>query len=390
MKYQETKNDLYSFLTQGLIVKTLKPTSFTYLFNNEYSLEEVEEQENLLQQEIDNYFKKPSFDNKKIELNLNEEVTITDENNVLLSYLLEENLNDIVSNEVIDNKIILKALKPGSVTFRLKKEYKEKDYNMEFLFKEIQGTPITPINFAITPGNFTLYSEFEVKVNTSRIGLDIKDDETASSDKTLNVTYGIYNQKKELVYQINTNVEGLFYTDCLPYGKYYIKEISNTETYLKNDHVYKIDLDSNQDKIIVLKNHKKNLNNIKDELESNDKLREIEISFLDEEGRLIKEDVAISIMDKLYQINGKTSIVLKDGNYLMKVLNIPDSYILENETKLIDVNDNMELEIILKHKEEGYGNEMVNITVPDTWSFKSINYLFIFIGLRYVKKFSKW
>lgn len=387
MKYNETQDDLYYFLTQGLMIKTLKPNNFTYGLNSKYTLEEVEEQENLLVQEMANYFKKPSFDNKKIDLNLNQTITLSDENNILPSYVLEENDSDIVSYEVIDNKIVLKALKPGDVTFRLKKEFKDKDHDMEFLFKEIKGTPITPINFALTSGNFAAYSTFKVQVNenTSRVGLDIKDDKTSLDDEKLNVSYGIYNQKDELVYQINTDIEGLFYTDYLPFDKYYIKEISNNDIYIKNNNIYEVNLDSNEDKVIIIENHKKDISKNKP---VDDKLRQINISFLDEEGRLIKKDVDISIMDKLYQINGQTSLILKDGNYLIKFLKIPEDYVLENETTILNVNDNVELEIVLKHKEEGYGYETID--VPNTWAVKSVNYLFIFIGLRYVKKFSKW
>ena len=387
MKYSETQDDLYYFLTQGLMIKTLKPNNFTYGLNSKYTLEEVEEQENLLVQEMANYFKKPSFDNKKIDLNLNQTITLSDDNNILPSYVLEENDSDIVSYEVIDNKIVLKALKPGDVTFRLKKEFKDKDHDMEFLFKEIKGTPITPINFALTSGNFAAYSTFKVQVNenTSRVGLDIKDDKTSLDDEKLNVSYGIYNQKDELVYQINTDIEGLFYTDYLPFDKYYIKEISNNDIYIKNNNIYEVNLDSNEDKVIIIENHKKDLSKNKP---VDDKLRQINISFLDEEGRLIKKDVDISIMDKLYQINGQTSLILKDGNYLIKFLKIPEDYVLENETTILNVNDNVELEIVLKHKEEGYGYETID--VPNTWAVKSVNYLFIFIGLRYVKKFSKW
>ena len=197
-----------------------------------------------------------------------------------------------------------------------------------------------------------------------------------------------YNQKNDLIYQINTLVEGLFYTDYLPYGKYYIKEIRNSEVYLKNDNIYEVNLDNNQDKIIVIENFKRK--DALNELNESKNLREIKISLLDEEGKLIKDNINISIMDKLYQINGNTSIFLKDGNYLMKFLKIPEDYLLEEENKIINVKDNMKITIILKHKEVGYGNEVINIDVPNTWSFNSNNYLFIFVGLRYVKKFSKW
>lgn len=388
MKYRETQNELYYLATNGLIVKALNPRDYNYLVSSNYTLEDVLEIEEALTKEMTNYFMKPSFNNKEIELNLNEEIILTDKNNILSTYLLEENLNDVVSYEVKDNKIVLKALKPGEVTFKLKKEYKDKDSNMKFLFAEVKGTPLTPINFAITSGNFTDYSLFKVKVNTSRIGLDIKDDKDLSNAKTLNVTYGIYNQKNDLIYQINTLVEGLFYTDYLPYGKYYIKEISNSEVYLKNDNIYEVNLDNNQDKIIVIENFKRK--DALNELNESKNLREIKISLLDEEGKLIKDNINISIMDKLYQINGNTSIFLKDGNYLMKFLKIPEDYLLEEENKILNVKDNMKITIILKHKEVGYGNEVINIDVPNTWSFNSINYLFIFVGLRYVKKFSKW
>lgn len=388
MKYRETQNELYYLATNGLIVKALNPKDYNYLVSSNYTLEDVLEIEEALTKEMTNYFMKPSFNNKEIELNLNEEIILTDKNNILSTYLLEENLNDVVSYEVKDNKIVLKALKPGEVTFKLKKEYKDKDSNMKFLFAEVKGTPLTPINFAITSGNFTDYSLFKVKVNTSRIGLDIKDDKDLSNAKTLNVTYGIYNQKNDLIYQINTLVEGLFYTDYLPYGKYYIKEIRNSEVYLKNDNIYEVNLDNNQDKIIVIENFKRK--DALNELNESKNLREIKISLLDEEGKLIKDNINISIMDKLYQINGNTSIFLKDGNYLMKFLKIPEDYLLEEENKILNVKDNMKITIILKHKEVGYGNEVINIDVPNTWSFNSINYLFIFVGLRYVKKFSKW
>lgn len=388
MKYRETNNELYYFVTQGLIVKALKPDSFNYSENDLYTKEVFEKVESSLENEIDNYFIKPSFDNKEIEINLNDTLTISDENNILSSYQLENAGNDIVSYKVVDNKIILKALKPGVITFKLKKEFKDKDYDMEFLYKENKGSSsITPINFAITPGNFTSYSEFKVRVNTSRIGLDIKDDETISGEESLNVNYGIYNQNNELIYHINTNVEGIFYTDYLPYGKYYIKQISNSALYEKDNTIYKVNLNSGQEEIIVLKNHKKKIFQNTNETNDLSELRQVNISFLDEEGRLIEDDVHISIMDNFYQINGKTSIILKDGNYLIKFLKIPLSYTLENATKLINVNDNMDIEIVLKYKEEGIGNEeIVAIDIPNTFSF---NYFFIFIGLRYVKKFSK-
>lgn len=378
MKFNDTQDELYYLITNGLIIKALKPDDFFYYERENYSTSLFREVEIKLEEEIDKYFIKPSFDNKEIDLSLNENITISDSNNILSTYQLVGIEGDNISYEIIDNKISLKAIKPGITTFLLKKEYIDKDYNMKLLYEDGQK------NFAITPGNFTMYTSFTVKANASKIALEIKDDNTLYSNESLNVSYGIYNQENELIYQINTNVEGIFYTDYLPYGNYYIKEINNSSAYEKNNAIYNISLMSDETKTVTILNHKKSTN----EINNLDKIRRIAISFLDEEGRIIDDNINFSIINEVYQSNGKKYITLKDGDYLLKILKIPDEYILEDNTKLISVNDDMDIKIVLKHKEVGIGSEEnVSIVVPDTFSF---NYIFIFIGLGYVKKFSKY
>lgn len=390
MKYKETNNSEYLLVTYGLIIKELKPDKFAYSAYKDKEPAYFEELETSLQEEINNYFLKPSFDNKEINLNLNESLDIIDKNNILSTYEIDSITGNSVSYEIIDNKISLKVLKPGTTTLKLKKEYHDKDYNMELLNSK-KG-------FGVTAGNFLSYSTFSINVDGGRIALDIKDDKSSSNGK-LNATYGIYNKEDELVYQISTNTEGIFYTNYLPNGSYYVKELSNSEIYQKNNNIYKVNINNEEQSVSII-NHKKKVVNIDNKVEEN--LRDIMVKFVNEEGKMINDNIKFSIMDKNYQCNGKKDIVLKDGTYILNILEIPDEYIVDNKEIIISVNDNMDVEITLKYKEECFGFEEVSndntviikpkeevieeIDVPDTFSF---NYFFIFIGLSYVKKFSK-
>lgn len=392
MKYNETNNSEYLLVTYGLMIKALKPDKFAYSSYKDKESTYFEKLETSLQEEINNYFVKPSFDNEKIQLNLNESLDIIDKNNILSTYEIDSVAGDSVSYEIIDNKISLKVLKPGTTSFKLKKEYHDKDYNMELLSSK-KG-------FGVTAGNFILYSTFSININGGRIALDIKDDKALDNGK-LNATYVIYNKEDELVYQISTNTEGIFYTNYLPNGSYYVKELRNSDIYQKNNNIYKVNLNNDEQSVSII-NHKKKVVNINNKVKEN--LRNITIKFVNEEGKMINDNIKFSIMDKNYQCTGKKDIVLKDGTYILNILEIPDEYIVDNKEKIISINDNMDVEITLKNKEEGLGFEEVSnasndtiiikpkeevveeINVPDTFSF---NYLFIFVGLSYVKKFSK-
>lgn len=238
-------------ITQTMIWRTLRK-DITWSFkesrygivNNSLHQKEVSELEEL----VNNHYVKPSFDNKKIEVLLNEEIVITDTNNVLKYFFIESNSSNFSIYQE-ENKLIIKGLNEGLGSVNMAKKS-----NMGYDFLLFSGGSFQDV---ISRGEVDdVYSNFTIDVIKGQVTLSKIDAETKKSypqgDALLKgAIYQIYDENDNVVEKIVFD-ENLTTTIDLPFGKYYIKEIKAPDGYNLNEKIYEFELNSDNKKIQIL------------------------------------------------------------------------------------------------------------------------------------------
>ncbi len=313
-KVDHTSKKWYG-ITQTLIWGTVRP-DVTYVFktsrygNIDYNLykKEVNELETL----ISNHNKLPSFANDSFNLKQGEVLEIIDTNNVLSSFNYSS--NDIVKLEIKDNTLFITALKDGEAKITFTKPKTNYDFRL-FKSSTVQNVvtrgnvdnPSFTINLKITSGDLTI-----LKV----------DSEDEKYNENLNGTlFNLYDSNDNLIKEIQINHEKE--TIELPFGNYYLKEISSSLSYKLNSQKYEFSIDDNNREIsIVIPNTK-----IKGELileKYKGSLSEKFIKEADAKFEIYKDDILINTIttDK----NGIAKITLDYGTYLVKQVKGSEGY----------------------------------------------------------------
>ena len=246
----------------------------------------------------------------------------------------------------------------------------------------------------IRPGNVTntIY-RINVKVLKGNISLDIKKDDsvyTTESDFT-NTCYEIY-KSGVLTDSVCTDDEELLYkTVDLAYGEYEIKQVSNGIGYRKDNEVYKVTIDANnQNPVLTLNNYliRNTISINKKACKDKDCLAEKDAVFgiYDKNGNLVNNIVTDE--------EGKTSILLGYGSYTIKQSKGLDGYSLASDytDKIVDEESVHQSDLfnylikkeekkVLKTPEEKIQKEEIEeevLDVPDTKV--DGNWLLIFIS----------
>ena len=340
--FKEKNDSTYYGVAQVLIWQTLANEGKVN-FNDENKYKNVIKE---IEGEASNYLLKP-FNGKDIEISLGEEFVINEE---LLNYYQIEDINsDLIDYKVENNKIIIKGLKVGKVTFKLKKFIKEKDYDME-LFKSEDYTDY------ISAGNFYLEDSFTISVIGSQIKLEIMSDD----ENEFNVTYGIFDNDNNLLYKVDANKSGSYISCDLPLGSYKVKQLSISSNFLKDERVYEVLISSKEQQVLVLNNFRNKF--------------KVTINFRNSEGELINSAIEFKIYDNYIADNGSIDIWLDKGSYNIELIN--SIYNLCDDINL-EIDEDVAVDIVLIENNE------VAIDVPDTISF---NYLYTLLGFICVKK----
>ena len=197
------------------------------------------------------------------------------------------------------------------------------------------------------------------------------------NEKLTGAIFEVYDSKGNVVDTLTTE-EGIASSKELPLGKYTVKETKELYGFKKNDTIYEVNLeDKNQNEEIVVEN----LDVI------NEKIK-CEITYITTSGEE-KIDVKFNIYNKdgtlVYSgktVNGKASIPLPYGEYIIKEIEVPNGYILNKEEISFSVND--------KVCESALTVDNEKVKIPITSKESNLVYLFILIinvgGYVFIKK----
>lgn len=236
-------------ITQYLIWKTVDTSADIYFTDtlNGKRIDKYQTEIAMLENDIKLSNTNPSFIGKTLEVNYKDLLILEDSNQVLKDYKVLVSDYDYVKEDnvlKIDNMV-----EDGRIVFkRINDYYNSSGYvyihsSSQMLYK---------------PGN-PRENEISVKFEITKgdILLNVYDDDsiyTVENDFS-NTCYGVYNNQNEIVDKLCTNQEISYKTQELPYGEYFIKQESVGLGYRKDNNVYKVNINKNNEHVVIeLKN----------------------------------------------------------------------------------------------------------------------------------------
>ena len=196
---------------------------------------------------VNNHLKTPSFSGDNLKMVIDDDLVLTDTNDVLHNYDLVSSSSN-VSVKKNGNKLTLTANKIGKATLSFEKKSRT---SLDFAvlvsndFQDVvaMGMP--------DPASYNL----NVEVIGGTINLQKIDGTTekaiAQGEATLKgAVYGVYNTKNELVGKITTDEDGKGKLS-LDFGTYTIKEIKAPKGYKLSDKVYSVNLTKTNDNVDI-------------------------------------------------------------------------------------------------------------------------------------------
>ena len=226
--YEGHTDPIWYAVSQLLIWRTISPDADIY-FTDKINGKRTDKYDNLiaeLESLVSSYLALPSF-SSDIELNLGDKLTLP-----LNGYIVLEQ-DDAV--KMIDDKLIIDANK------KIDKEY----------ILQKGGTGINEIyvsrdsqNIFASFGLSPLTTNLHLRVNAGNITVNFqKEDEVYSSCRSSKENiFGLYDYKGNLIEEINVDEIDSFQSKQLPYGKYYLKQISSSCDIKKDMHKYEVEI----------------------------------------------------------------------------------------------------------------------------------------------------
>jgi hypothetical protein len=296
---------------------------------------------------VNDYDTLPSFANKEFTSVLNNDVTITDTNNVISKF------KSNFKNYTIDNNnITLSKLKETSYCLTFYKD-EEQIYNTPLIFYQADGTQNLLKTGNIGRQEFNIYIDV-IKTNLKITKVDYDTELTiAEGDAVLDgAKYELYDSNMNKLKEIEI-VNNTANIDNLNLGKYYLKEIEAGTGYLLDDNIYEFTIDkTNRNIELTLKNQviKKKIKLIKKYGNGDDYQPEKNIDFeiYSSKNELIK---TISTNDF-----GEVEVTLPYGEYTIIQKNTTTGYEKINPLT-INITDTEDETIELKD---------IKISVPNT------------------------
>lgn len=275
-----------------------------------------------LERLVDAYMQEPLFTKDIIRLNLGEEVVLNSEGYV-------GNNNDIL--EFSDDKIVIKGLREANETYNLVKGSK----SLNTLYYDVDNQNIIEVN-----GLEPITKPLSVVVTAGKLKILFnKEEEHYSNCKSdTKTTYGLYDSQNNLLSTID--FLDTYVSDYLPYGTYYIKQISHACNTLLDKDIYEVEInDANKSPEISISVKKAT--------------KEIIINKTYGEARLEEENAKFIIGDenKTYELvtdsKGEARITLGMGSYKLKQVSGVAGYNLveDIEINLLEYPDNVRLDL---------------------------------------------
>ncbi len=274
----------YRMATQALIWEIVSGQKVEF-WTKQYSYGDninVDYEKNEIMKLVNNHYSKISFND--IELKVDEEQIF--DNEILKDYELVD--SEYLEAKIEENKLYIKALKPGNLKLNLKK--KNYDNNITIIYKgngiesqnvgffRISDPILTSINI-YSKGKIEIKKLGEVtKFNNNILSYDYEslsgvEFSLYAFDTIKDFNGNIIYNKDELINVSKSNELGLAIFDDLYLGKYKIKETKTIDGYILDNKEYIVDVNSLQNKITLeIKNElEKNIVEVPNTLKNNNK-----------------------------------------------------------------------------------------------------------------------
>ncbi len=206
---------------------------------------DVSAEKNEINSLVNNHTKRPSFDDKTIEVNLGQSITISDTDDTLSTYQIYH--SDIEAS-ISGNDLIVKA---NNIRGNKEVQLIKKNYTTKVNFLYYNGNSQKMISSGVLD---PVVSSFTIKTTSGNVTLNKLDRETGEipqGDATLNgARYNVINNMGEVVDTLITGSDNVRSKE-LPYGTYKLKEVSPSEGYELDENEYVFTLDNNNVDITV-------------------------------------------------------------------------------------------------------------------------------------------
>ena len=351
--YENHTDEIWYAVTQLLIWRTLNPSVDIY-FTDKINGKRTNKYDSLIQELdmlVNTYLAKPSFDTD-IELNLGDKLTFNLEG---YSILEDDNL------KVNNGYLIINA------NTKLDKEYTlykgGTGVNELYISKDSQ-------NIFASLGLSLLTTNLHLKVNSGNITVNFTKEEgiyssCVSSQENI---FGLYDIENNLIKKINVDYIDAFQSEQLPYGKYYLKQISNSCDIKKDMNKYEIEINKENEIPFI------NIN-----LEKVKSLITINKKYVDNEEYYPEGDAEFIIFDKNRSFslktdeNGIAKITMGAGEYTIKQVKGKENYEFAGDYTILINQSTGDLQIDLINKPlmanievltiDNIGNILKNISV---------------------------
>ena len=301
-------------LTQYLIWKEIGLDYIYFTDDNDNKVDVYKSELNELNNLISNHEKLPSFANTTFEYIPDKDFEIIDTNNILSEFdITYTNLNV----KKIDNKLYINKSNNGNYVIEFKKKKRNLDNYYLYYLEEYQAL--------FKPGNIPdITFKLNINIDSGNITIYKQDSEgILRSDATLKgAIYGVYNTNDGLIYSMQTDESGIAKITNVPFGEYYVKEISPSYGYRKSLNINRFKIEKNNRNIIIYSNEEAIKNSVV-----------IKKYYEDIDGFKLEKDTLFDIYKNNdlignYTTNeyGSISLELDYGNYTIKQLSGMEGY----------------------------------------------------------------
>lgn len=319
-------------ITQLMIWQVAEPTKEFYFtsYLNGPKIDAYTNEINEINNLIKDYETVPSipFGNNSV---VGSTITLTDTKQVLNNYYIENPTEDI---KIENNQLIIKNIKEGKNSFIIKRKSTNESTAALFYYNGESQNLMTKGNI----GEKVL--QINVNGTTNKIILTKTDEDNNSTTpqgeaSLTGAVYNLYNEKDELLQEIEINKNNKTIIENLNYGKYYLQEKKAGTGYTLNKDKYYFEVNMNTKEInLTLKNKviEKEVTIHKEFGDQSNTTSEKNISFdiYNSKGELVN---TITTDDF-----GNAKITLPYGKYTVKQRNTNYGYKMVDDF-IIDVND---------------------------------------------------
>ena len=246
--FDNSKNGIWYAATQLLIWQRVNKDANIYFIDYKTG-ERIDNYDEIIDQIrdfVDSQLVIPSISTSKYQVNIGEKLVLKEKDNDLTNFDISVN-NENVHIVKENNELVIKGIKKGISEINLTLIQKSLDDNNSVFYKDhakriflAKGQPTTisyKFDVEITAGNILFDTNSLIENNKL---IDLKE-----------ISYGIYDEEKNLIEIIKMVADGEITSSDLPYGNYLLKQLSTSDNYKLDDNYYKIKLEGDKTSFII-------------------------------------------------------------------------------------------------------------------------------------------